>query len=191
MLRGRLAGVVFAVLFAQVLLYPGIDLLVGAYGATGGLEPGMWFLAAEFAGFVAFAPVWGVASDRAGRRRPFIVAGALGGALGYVVLALAVGTLPFAVVVGLRVLQGGATIGAFSLAISALMDLGGGHGRNMGAAGVAIGGGTSLGAPVGGQLYELGVTAPLWAAATLLAVVAGVTAAGTERAPTPTGARSP
>jgi len=186
MLRVRLAGVVFAVLFAQVLLYPGIDLLVSAYGAAGGLRPGMWFLGAEFAGFVAFAAIWGAASDAVGRRRPFIVAGALGGALGYALLAVALeAAVPFAAVVALRFLQGAATIGAFSLAIAALMDLGGGHGRNMGAAGFAIGAGTSLGAPVGGQLYELGVSTPLWVAAALLGVVAALTVRGTERAPPP------
>ncbi|MFB6353424.1 MAG: MFS transporter, partial [Halobacteriales archaeon] len=44
--RVLLAGVVFAVLFAQVLLYPGIPDLVAALGATTtALDAGMWFLA--------------------------------------------------------------------------------------------------------------------------------------------------
>jgi hypothetical protein len=57
--RVRLAAVVFAVLFAQVLLYPGIDTLVAVFGAGSGVDASMWFLAAEFAAFVAFAGVWG------------------------------------------------------------------------------------------------------------------------------------
>ncbi len=177
--RALLAGVVFAVLFAQVLLYPGIPALVDALGGTpagwGGdadavLEAGKWFLTAEFVGFVLFAGVWGALSDSTGRRRPYVVAGALGGAVGYLALAVLPGvvTLPYDAVITIRFLQGAATIGAFSLAITTLMDLDGGHGRNMGAAGIAIGLGTALGAPIGGQLYEVGPFVPLVVAGLVL-----------------------
>ncbi|MFB6303709.1 MAG: MFS transporter [Haloferacaceae archaeon] len=183
--RVLLAAVVFAVLLAQVLLYPGVDVLVAALGATTRLDASTWFLAAEFAAFVVFAGVWGAASDAAGRRVPFIAAGAFGGALGYAALA----TLPaalglsFPAVVALRVVQGAATVGAFSLAMTMLMDLGGGHGRNMGAAGIAIGLGTASGAPLGGFLYELGPLVPLYLAALLLLCVAVLTRFMTDRAP--------
>jgi MFS family permease len=179
-----LALVVFSVLLAQVLLYPGVDRLVGALGATTDLDASMWFLAAEFGAFVLFAGLWGAASDAAGRRVPFIVVGALGGALGYVGLAL----LPrlfdpsFEVVLLVRALQGAATIAPFSLAMTALMELDGGHGRNMGAAGIAIGSGTALGAPLGGQLYGVGPLLPLWVAAGVLLVAAGLALAVGEPA---------
>ena len=185
--RSILASVVFVVLLAQVLLYPGVDTLVAAYGAETRLDASMWFLAAEFAAFIAFAAVWGAASDLTGRRVPYIVAGAAGGALGYLALA----TLPraldlsFAAVLGLRVLQGAATIGAFSLAMTMLMDLAGGHGRNMGAAGIAIGLGTAVGAPLGGQLYELGPFVPIYAASGLLLCGALLTTRVTDRAAAP------
>ena len=91
--------------------------------------------------------------------------------------------LPYGAVLGLRFLQGAATIGAFSLAITTLMDLPGGHGRNMGAAGIAIGAGTALGAPVGGQLYGLGPFVPLYAASALLLVAGGLAALAGDRAP--------
>jgi MFS family permease len=183
--RTALATVVFAVLLAQVLLYPGIDTLVAALGADTTLDASMWFLAAEFGAFVLFAGLWGAASDAAGRRVPFIVAGALGGAAGYALLAGLphVIDLPFLAVLGLRTLQGAATIGAFSLSITMLMDLEGGHGRNMGAAGIAIGGGTALGAPLGGQLYEVSPFAPLIAASALLVAVGLLAARVTDRAP--------
>lgn len=176
--RVALALVVFSVLFAQVLLYPGVDRLVGALGATTDLDASMWFLAAEFAAFVLFAGLWGAVSDRAGRRIPFVVAGALGGALGYAALAVLPRVVDpsFEVVLLLRALQGAATIGPFSLAMTGLMELDGGHGRNMGAAGIAIGSGTALGAPVGGQLYGLGPLVPLWVAAAALVVAAGLAA---------------
>lgn len=182
--RIALAGVVFTVLFAQVLLYPGVPQLVASLGGSGPLDAGTWFLAAEFAGFVLFAGVWGALSDAADRRRPFIAAGAVGGGLAYAVLA-ALPVVPFWVVLVVRLVEGAFTIGAFSLAIATLMDLGGGNGRNMGAAGIAIGLGTGLGAPIGGQLYGFGDRVPLAAAAALMLLV-GVAAL---RLHEPTGGR--
>jgi len=182
--RASLAAVVFTVLFAQVLLYPGVPDLVSALGATTELDASTYFLAAEFAAFIAFAGVWGALSDRAGARRPFITAGAVGGAAGYLTLAgaPAVLDLTFGGVLLLRAAQGAATIGAFSLAMAALMDLPGGHGRNMGAAGIAIGLGTALGAPLGGQLTEFDPLAPLVVAAGMLLVAGALAARGPERA---------
>jgi MFS family permease len=198
--RVVLSGVVFAVLFAQVLLYPGIPDLVAAVGATpadwaGGvdevLDAGMWFLTAEFLGFVLFAGLWGAASDAVGRRRPLVVAGALLGAGGYLALpALSALGAPYAAVLSVRFVQGAATIGALSLAITTLMDLPGGNGRNMGAAGLSIGAGTGLGAPVDGQLYELGPLVPLYAATAVLSGAGLLAALATDRTPTDVGGLS-
>lgn len=188
-----LATVVFAVLFSQLLLYPGVATLVETLGAdattspfaTTALDASMWFLVAEFAAYVAFVGVWGVASDVTGRRTPFIIAGALAGAVGYATLAVvpAVGWVSFEGVLLLRVLQGAMTIGAFSLTMTMLMDLDGGHGRNMGAAGIAIGLGAALGAPIGGQLTELDPIAPLIGAAVLLVGVGALVTVVTDRTP--------
>jgi len=183
--RIALAAVVASVLLAQVLLYPGIGGLVRALGATTELDAGMWFLAAEFGAFVTFVGVWGALSDATGRRVPFIAAGAFGGAIGYATL----GALPavvapsFGAVLVLRVVQGAATIGAFSLAMTMLMDLEGGHGKNMGAAGIAIGSGTAVGAPLGGQLSEIDPLAPLYLACALLFAAGGLVWFVEDRAP--------
>ena len=192
--RPLLAGVVFAVLFAQVLLYPGVPALVAALGGTpagwGGdagaiLDAGKWFLTAEFLGFVLFAGVWGVASDALGRRRELIAVGAVSGAASYLLLVVAAQTvgLAYDAVLVVRFLGGAATIGAFSLAITTLMDLGGGNGRNMGAAGLAIGFGTALGAPIGGQLYAFGPFVPLTGAGLLMLAAGGLALAATDRVP--------
>ncbi|NUB90174.1 MFS transporter [Haloterrigena sp. SYSU A558-1] len=188
-----LAAVVFAVLFSQLLLYPGVSTLVDALGADAAtsafaatdLDASMWFLVAEFAGYVAFVGVWGAASDITGRRTPFIVAGALAGAASYAALAAvpAIGSIPFEGVLVMRVVQGAMTIGAFSLTMTMLMDLEGGHGRNMGAAGIAIGLGAALGAPIGGQLSEADPLAPLLGAAGLLVVVGLLVTRVPDRSP--------
>jgi MFS family permease len=185
-----LAGTVLAVLFAQVLLYPGVTDLVAALGARTELDASTWFLASEFAGFVLFAGAWGAVSDRLGRRIPLITAGALGGALGYVALAVLPGGVGFGSVLVLRFVQGAFTIGAFSLAMTTLMDLEGGHGRNMGAAGIAIGLGTALGAPVGGRLTGIDPLAPVAAAAALLALAGVLVLAVRDTAPTPAAGES-
>jgi MFS family permease len=191
--RLLLAAVVFTVLFSQLLLYPGVATLVDVLGAeTGGSDAGfaateldasMWFLVSEFAAYIAFVGVWGLASDVTGRRRPLIVAGALAGAVGYGALAVvpALGSIPFEGVLLLRVFQGAMTIGAFSLTMTMLMDLDGGHGRNMGAAGIAIGLGAALGAPVGGQLTEVDPVAPLVVAAGLLLCVGALVSFAPDR----------
>jgi MFS family permease len=181
-----LGGVVFAVLFAQVLLYPGIDTLVTALGARGVLGASTWFLAVELGASVAFVWVWGRASDARGARVPLIRLGAVVAAAGYGVLAVVpqVAAVPFAGALVVRAVQGAATVGVLSLAMTMLMDLPGGHGRNMGAAGVAIGAGTALGAPVGGVLYGQGPFVPLGTAAALALVVAGLSTRLADRAPT-------
>lgn len=183
--RSALAVVIFAVLFAQVLLYPGVDRLVRRLGATTELDASIWFVGAEFAAFIAFALVWGVLSDALGRRVPLIVVAALGGSVGYLLLGTlhAVVSLSFQWIVAIRVLQGAATIGAFSLAMTMLMDLPGGHGHNMGAAGIAIGLGLALGSPVGGALYGVGTLVPLYAAGGLLFLTAMVATRVPDRAP--------
>lgn len=188
-----LAALVFAVLLSQVMLYPGIEDLITALGVEADVSDGlgpqfdaaMWFLSLEFMGYLVFVGVWGVASDRVGRRRPFIVFCAVAGAIGYIALAVlpSIWGVPFEILLFLRFIQGALTIGAFSLAITMLMDLDGGHGRNMGAAGIAIGLGAFLGAAVGGVLTSIHPFTPLFGAAGLLMLVGLGTRMITDRAP--------
>jgi MFS family permease len=182
--RFALSVVVFSVLFAQILLYPGIAELVEALGASPELGAGAVFVAAEFAAYVVFAGVWGAASDSGGRRVPFVVAASAVASVAYFAVALSPRFgVPFSGVLVLRFVQGAATVGAFSLALTTLMDLGGGHGRNMGAAGVSIGAGVALGAPVGGVVYETGALLPLYVSGALLGVSAAVSALVDDRVP--------
>lgn len=186
--RAALALVVYAVLLAQTLVYPGVDLLTAAFGGSGVAGPTL-FLAVEFAAFAVFAGPWGTLSDRLGERRRLVALAAGGGAAGYLALAAVADVgLPFWTVLGLRALQGAMTVGALSLAISALADRAGGNGRNMGVAGIAIGLGTATGAPLGGQLFEIGATVPLYGAAGLLAVAAAGSLSIPDRPPGTGGA---
>lgn len=183
--RLALSTVVFVVLFAQILLYPGIADLVEALGASPDIDAGAVFIGVEFVAYVLFAGVWGALSDSWGKRVPLVVASSAVASAAYLGIALAPAAgIGFGGVLLLRFVQGGATVGAFSLALTTLMDLGGGHGRNMGAAGVAIGAGVGLGAPAGGFVYEVGALVPLYAATLLLATSAVVCYNADDRAPT-------
>ncbi len=180
--RRRLGAVVLAVLVSQVLLYPGVPSLTVALGAPAGIDAGMWFLVAEFAAFVCLAVVWGAASDALGRRVPLIVVGAVGGAATYATLsALPSLGASFEGALVVRALGGAFTIGAFSLSITMLMDLRGGHGRNMGVAGLAIGLGAATGSIAGGILADVHVFYPVYAGAVMLLVAAALAATVTER----------
>jgi MFS family permease len=179
---------VWAVLVSQVLVYPGLSDLVAVLGGRADLGDATVFLVAEFAAFVAFAGVWGAASDALGRRVPLAVFGGLLGAVAAVVL-LAAPTLglPWAGVLVVRAVSGAASVGVFSLAVTMLADRTGGSGRNLGAAGVAIGLGAALGSVVGGQLTAIDPLAPLVGTATLLVVAVGLVATTADRVPVSEG----
>jgi MFS family permease len=180
--RSRLALVVWSVLVSQVFLYPGLDETVAVLGGGDSVLAGTWFLVAEFAAFVLCAAMWGVISDSLGVRKPLVVLGAAGGAASYVAVTLVPRLgLGFGVVLLLRIVGGAFTIGAFSLSITMLMDLSRGHGRNMGAAGTAIGFGAALGAVVGGQLTTVDPLAPLYGGAVLLGGAGAVAATVPDR----------
>jgi len=180
--RTRLALVVWSVLVSQVFLYPGLDEIVSVLGGGETILAGTWFLVTEFAAFVTCAVLWGIASDSLGSRMPLVVLGATGGAASYLAVALSPSVgLGFGTVLVLRVVGGAFTIGAFSLSITMLMDLSGGHGRNMGAAGTAIGLGAALGSVVGGQLTSVDPLAPLYGGAVLLLGAAALAATVPDR----------
>jgi len=183
--RIALSVVVFVVLFAQILLYPGIADLVEVLGASPAINAGAVFVGVEFVAYVVFAGVWGGLSDSQGRRVSLVVVASVVASVAYLGIAFVpVAGVGFGSALALRFVQGGATVGGFSLALTTLMDLGGGHGRNMGAAGVAIGAGVGFGAPVGGFVYELGSLYPLYAASLLLATAAVFSYTVEDRAPT-------
>ncbi len=182
--RVRLALIVWSVLVSQVFLYPGLEDTVTALGGGDTILASTWFLVAEFGAFVVCAVLWGIGSDVLGRRTPLVVLGAAGGAVSYAAVALIPRWgLTFDAVLLLRVVGGAFTIGAFSLSITMLMDLSGGHGRNMGAAGTAVGLGAALGSVAGGQLAAVDPLAPLYGGAALLGGVAVLAATIPDRSP--------
>ncbi len=161
----------FGAMFNLTLVVAGLkEFIIDELGGTD--RHATWFFSIETLAYVVFAPLWGLASDRLGRRKPFVVAGFLVSALIYAAYGQveAVGPL-----LALRFVQGATAVMGWSLAMAVVLDHSGRRGRGayMGLMGASLIFGVALGAPTGGYLTGwLGARAPLQAAAVLFALLA-------------------
>lgn len=171
--RGRIllpCLLLLGAMFNLTLVVAGLkELVIGELG--GSITDASLFFSVETFAYILFAPLWGILSDRLGRRRPFVVIGFLLAALVYASYSL-VHTVPALLV--MRFFQGAFAVMGWSLVMASVVDQPGGQrGRNMGLMGAALIFGVALGAPVGGYLTRWhGPRAPLVAAAVLFALLA-------------------
>ncbi len=158
-------------MFNLTLVVAGLkEFIIGELGGT--VADATLFFSVETFSYILFAPLWGLLSDRIGRRRPFVVTGFLASSALYAsyVVVDSVGLL-----LVLRFLQGAFSVMGWSLVMAAVLDqpAAGQRGRTMGLMGAALIFGVALGAPVGGYLTRWhGPRAPLVAAAVLFALLA-------------------
>lgn len=160
----------FGAMFNLTLVVAGLkEFIIGDLGGT--ITDASLFFSVETFAYILFAPLWGILSDRLGRRRPFVVTGFLLSALVYASYSL-VHSIPTLLV--LRFFQGAFAVMGWSLVMASVVDQPGGQrGRNMGLMGAALIFGVALGAPIGGYLTRWhGPRAPLVAAAALFALLA-------------------
>ncbi len=130
------------------------------------------FFSIEMAAYVVFAPIWGVVSDRLGRRKPLIVVGFLLSAALYASYS-AVDDIGLLLV--LRFIQGAFSVMGWSTLMAMVLDQSGieRRGRYLGLMGGALILGVSLGAPLGGYVTRAwGAHAPLQLAAALFFALA-------------------
>jgi MFS family permease len=169
---GFLKGVLLPSLFLLVsmlnltLIVAGLKELVidELHGTT---RDASLFFSIEMAAYIVFAPIWGLLSDRAGRRKPLVVAGFLLTAPLYWAYALVQDVTSLLL---LRFVQGACSVMGWSTLMAMVLDNTDDkrRGRDMGLVGGALILGVSLGAPIGGYLSRhLGPRAPLEIAALL------------------------
>ncbi len=161
----------FGAMFNLTLVVAGLkEFIIDELGGT--LVDATLFFSVETLAYILFAPIWGLASDRAGRRRPFVVVGFALSAAIYAFYGV-VRSIPL--LLTLRFVQGAFSVMGWSLVMAHLLD----HpdrsrgGRYMGLMGASLIFGVALGAPVGGYLTRwFGARAPLTGAALLFALLA-------------------
>jgi MFS family permease len=161
----------FGAMFNLTLVVAGLkEFVIDELGGTVG--DATLFFSIETAAYILFAPLWGLVSDRTGRRKALIVTGFALSAAIYALYQL-VDSVP--VLLALRFVQGACSVMGWSIVMALLLD---GpeerrSGRYMGLMGAALILGVGVGAPVGGYLTRwLGARAPLNGAAILFALLA-------------------
>ncbi|MDH3253468.1 MAG: MFS transporter [Acidobacteriota bacterium] len=130
------------------------------------------FFSIETIAYILFAPIWGLLSDRLGRRRPFII---IGFALSSLIYFAYGAVQSVSVLLVLRFAQGACSVMGWSLVMAAIVDRvsTSRQGRVMGLMGGSLILGVAIGAPVGGYLTRwLGSRAPLTSAGMLFALLA-------------------
>lgn len=130
------------------------------------------FFSIEMVAYIIFAPIWGMWSDRTGRRRPFIGIGFLMSAVIYASYS-SVTSIPL--LLALRFAQGAFSVMGWSILMAMVLDQPDQRrrGRYMGLMGASLILGVSMGAPLGGYATRsYGPYAPLEAAAALFFVLA-------------------
>lgn len=146
------------------------ELIVDELGGT--RRDASLFFSIEMLAYVIFAPLWGVLSDRLGRRKPFVIAGFFLSSVVYAACALARSVEALLV---LRFFQGAVSVMGWSTLMIIVLDQPEEkkRGRYMGVMGAALTFGVSLGAPVGGFVSRaFGARGPLWASAGIFLVLA-------------------
>jgi MFS family permease len=129
------------------------------------------FFSIEMAAYIVFAPLWGLVSDRLGRRKPLVVAGFLLTAPLYWAYSM---VQDVTTLLALRFVQGALSVMGWSTLMAMVLDQPdeAKRGRYMGLMGGALILGVSLGAPIGGYVSRhLGARAPLEVAAVLFLLV--------------------
>jgi len=180
------AALLYGSMLNLTLVVAGLkELVVDRLGGTMGQAA--LFFTVEMAAYALFGPLWGIASDRTGRRRPFVVAGFAASGAFYLAMP-AVESIPW--LLALRFLQGGAAIAGWSTVMAVVFDgsLAASRPRRAGMAGAAIILGVGSGAPLGGWLsHAISVEAPLVAAGLCFLALAAAALAARPRLLVPGG----
>jgi MFS family permease len=148
-----LSALVFMAMFNLTLVSPVLPrYMEDRFDETSAIYIGI-FTAAEMLAYTIFAPIWGVLTDRAGKRVPYVV---LGLGVSAVLFAVMPSIDNYWALVAIRFVQGAFTVAAWSLAMTMALDWAGeeNRGRTMGVLGTGMMMGMALGAPLGGLVAD-------------------------------------
>lgn len=165
------ATLLFGAMFNLTLVVAGLkEFMIEDLG--GSIADATLFFSVETLAYIIFAPIWGLLSDRFGRRKLLVVIGFAGSAVIYFIYG-ALHSIPL--LLGLRFAQGAFSVLGWSTVMAMMLDhpVYGRKGRFMGLMGASLIFGVAIGAPMGGYLTRwFGARAPLLAAAVSFGLLA-------------------
>ncbi len=158
-------------MFNLTLIVAGLkELIVDDLGGT--TADTSLFFSLEMASYIIFAPLWGLVSDRWGKRRPLIFIGFFASGLLYLSYLY---VQSVAMLLTIRFVQGAFSVMGWSTLMAMVLDQPDDRrrGRYMGIMGAGLIFGISMGAPFGGLISrEMGIRAPLQVAGWLFLALA-------------------
>ncbi len=160
------ALVCFLLMLSVSMIYPVVKhYVMDVYGASVA-QAGM-FVAVNLLAYAIFAPIWGALSDRAGRRRGFILVGLAGNSA---MLLLQANAPSLEWLIAFRLVEGIFTVMVYSTAMALVLDVcrRERYGRGLGLVGMGIAGGMAFGTPAGGAFGELSPVMPFYAASLII-----------------------
>lgn len=163
---------VFLLMLSVSMVYPVLrPFVVDRFDTT--ITQASLFVSVNLLAYVIFAVVWGALSDKAGKRRPFIIAGLFGNACMMFLLTRAES---FPLLLGFRFIEGAFSIMAFSLIMTGALDrvrnVRIGEGIGIVAMGFALG--NAFGSPIGGRLGSIDPVLPIYTGSVLLTIAATI-----------------
>ena len=161
----------FGAMFNLTLVVAGLkEFIIDQLG--GSIAQATLFFSVETLAYIIFAPIWGLLSDRIGRRKIFVVIGFFVSGLIYLTYGV---VDSISLLLMLRFIQGAFSVMGWSIVMAMMIDdpERGRSGRFMGLMGGSLIFGVALGAPMGGYISRwYGPRAPLMAAAILFFALA-------------------
>ena len=165
------AALLFGAMFNLTLVVAGLkEFIIEDLG--GSIADATLFFSIETLAYIIFAPIWGLLSDRFGRRKLLVVIGFFGSAVIYFIYG-SLHSIPL--LLSLRFAQGAFSVLGWSTVMAMMLDhpVYGRKGRFMGLMGASLIFGVAVGAPMGGYLTRwFGARAPLLAAAICFGLLA-------------------
>ncbi len=155
-----LGVICFMLLFSVTSVYPVIKhFVIDRYGAT--LTQAGVFVSVNLIAYALFSVMWGMISDKIGKRKPFIVAGLLGNSVMLLMQARAP-DLNWLII--FRFVEGIFTVMVYSIAMTAVLDVADRreYGRGMGLVGMGIAAGMAFGTSFGGIVGNIDPVLPFY-----------------------------
>lgn len=162
--RWLTSALFFTVLLSQILVYPDLENIVTTLGLAPGIAESTVFITAEYIAFIIAALLWGSYSDKIKNRRKVISISSITAGLSYFIMSLypVLGITSIYAFIAIKMVQGAAIAGSFTAVMTSFLDMSGGNGKNMGAAGLGLALAPALGFPIGGALSSISTLMPIY-----------------------------